>query len=132
MGFGLVLHASWYDFDWFNVNKLTTLTGEPFKKASRFETAVSIRRWRLSFGAQAICGVIMQFFAARSGLLARIGSDETTSTAAAATLPLFSASAKSSSMIRGPRESLIMMTPSFIFIIECLFMIPCVSGKRGQ
>jgi len=35
---------------------------------------VSIMRWRLSFGAQEMCGVMMQFFAFSSGLSARIGS----------------------------------------------------------
>ena len=53
---------------------LTTLTGAPARNARTFSTVVSIMRWRLSFGAQEICGVRMQFFAPSSGLSGRIGS----------------------------------------------------------
>ena len=54
-----------------------------------------IIRSRLSLGSQLICGVIMQFFALRSGLSAAIGSFETTSSPAAYTFPELSASARS-------------------------------------
>ena len=39
-----------------------------------FSAVTSMIRWRLSFGAQEMCGVMMQFFAFSSGLSARIGS----------------------------------------------------------
>ena len=61
----------------------TTLIGLPSRKACRFSTAKSISRVRLSFGAQAICGVIRQFFAVSRGLLPAIGSLDTTSRPAA-------------------------------------------------
>ena len=52
----------------------TTFCGFPARKARMFSAVVSMIRWRLSFGAHEICGVMMQFFAVRSGLSARIGS----------------------------------------------------------
>ena len=62
---------------------LTTLTGLPARNARRFSTAISMRRWRLSFGAQEMCGVRKQFFAVSRGLSGCIGSVETTSSPAA-------------------------------------------------
>lgn len=53
---------------------LTTLTGAPARNALIFSAVASMIRWRLSFGAQEMCGVMMQFFAFSSGLSARIGS----------------------------------------------------------
>lgn len=53
---------------------LTTFCGVPFKNARIFSAVISMIRWRLSFGAQEICGVRMQFFAVKSGLSGRIGS----------------------------------------------------------
>ena len=61
-----------------------------------------------------------------------IGSVETTSLAAAATFPLRNASARSFSTIRGPRLVLMRITPSFIFAMVSLLLIPLVSGKSGQ
>ena len=83
-------------------------------------------------GAQAIWGVIIIFLAPRRGLSSRIGSVDTTSTAAPLTFPLSSASLKSFSTIRGPLEVLMIFTPSFIFAMESLLMIPSVDGNSGQ
>ena len=77
-------------------------------------------------------GVIIIFLAPRSGLSSRIGSVETTSTAAPLTFPLSSASLRSFSTIRGPLEVLMIFTPSFIFAMESLLMIPSVDGNSGQ
>jgi hypothetical protein len=44
---------------------------------------MSISLWRLSFGAQEMWGVMMQFLAFKSGLVPRMGSVETTSSPAA-------------------------------------------------
>jgi len=64
-------------------SQLTTLTGFPPINAARLFTAMSISRWRLSLGAHAIWGVMMQFLAFSKGFVPCIGSRETTSTAAA-------------------------------------------------
>ena len=40
----------------------TTFWGLPARNFSRLSTAMSIRRWRDSFGAQEMWGVMMQFF----------------------------------------------------------------------
>ena len=77
--------------------------GFPLIKAAIFSAVAFIIRWRLSFGAQLMCGVIRQFFALRSGLSGAIGSVDTTSSPAAKTLPELSASARSCSTISGPR-----------------------------
>ena len=58
---------------------LTTFCGAPARKARRFSTAAACRRTRVSFGAQAICGVKMQFGAVSRGLPGSIGSLDTTS-----------------------------------------------------
>ena len=52
----------------------TTFCGFPARKTRMFSAVMSMMRWRLSFGAQEICGVMMQFFAVRSGLSGQIGS----------------------------------------------------------
>ena len=57
-----------------NAQRLTTFCGVPARKARMFSAVTSMMRWRLSFGAQEICGVMMQFFAVTSGLSGRIGS----------------------------------------------------------
>ena len=62
---------------------LTTLTGEPKIHDWIFSAVISMMRWRASFAAHEMCGVIMQFLAPSSGLSASIGSVLTTSTAAA-------------------------------------------------
>ncbi len=72
------------------------------------------------------------FLASNRGLSFLIGSEETTSQAAAATFPLFNASLKSSSSIKGPLEVLIIITPSFILEIVFLLIIPWVDGVNGQ
>ena len=84
--------------------RLTTFTGVPAKNAFKLSTAIAISRARDSLGAQAICGVIIQFLAVNNGLSASIGSVATTSTAALYTLPLFNAAARSSSTTNGPLE----------------------------
>ena len=66
-------------------------------------------------------------FACRRGL-----SVETTSSAAAATLPLFSASARSCSATSCPRALLTRITPSFILSMFALQMIFSFSGVRLQ
>ncbi len=95
-------NKKFYGRIFFIVYGFTTLNRVPFTKLRRFSTAVSMRRWRLSAGAQEMWGVIMQFGASNSGLSARIGSVDTTSRPAAATLPDFRASVRSCSTIRGP------------------------------
>ena len=44
------------------------------KERPDISAVASMIRWRLSFGAQEMCGVMMQFFAFSNGLSARIGS----------------------------------------------------------
>ena len=51
--------------------------------ALMFSAVQSMMRWRLSFAAHEMCGVMMQFFAVSRGLSLRMGSDDTTSTPAA-------------------------------------------------
>jgi hypothetical protein len=80
----------------------TTFTGLPLRKADRLSIVVSINLNLASFVAQAICGVIMQFLAVKSGLSFGGGSKESTSIPAPAITPLLSASARSSSTIIGP------------------------------
>ena len=74
----------------------------------------------------------MQFFACSSGLSARIGSSDATSSPAAQSFPLFSASARSCSTISPPRLLLMRIAPSFIFAMLSRLMIPAVSGNSGQ
>ena len=74
----------------------------------------------------------MQFFACSSGLSARIGSSDATSSPAAQSFPQFSASARSCSTIRPPRLLLMRIAPSFIFAMLALLMMPSVSGNSGQ
>ena len=78
-----------------------------------------------------MCGVMMQFFAVSRGLSARMGSVETTSKPAKATLPLFRASARSCSTTICPRLLLMMMTPSFILAMFSLLMMPVLKSIRG-
>lgn len=78
-------------------NLFTTFCGLPSTYVLRFSAVMSMILWRAAFAAQEICGVMRQFFALRSGLSPLIGSVETTSSPAAYTLPLFSASARSCS-----------------------------------
>src|SRR5205823_14290950 len=82
----------------------TTFTGFPAINAERLFMAISINLALASFVAHAMCGVIMQFFALKSGLSFGGGSTESTSIPAPAITPLFSASARSSSTMIGPLE----------------------------
>ena len=59
--------------------QLTTFCGVPLRNARIFCARMRSRRRRVSSGAQAICGVIKQFGALRSGLSASIGSQPATS-----------------------------------------------------
>src|SRR5208337_3870271 len=58
----------------FRFDQFTTLIGWPARKADTLATVASRRRPRASAVAQAMCGVIRQFFAPRSGLSGCIGS----------------------------------------------------------
>ena len=78
-----------------------------------------------------MCGVMMQFFAFSRGLSARMGSVETTSSPAKATLPLFRASARSCSTTICPRLLLRMITPSFILAMFSLLMMPTLKSAKG-
>ena len=60
-----------------------------------------------------------------------MGSVDTTSSPAAATLPEFRASARSCSTTIWPRLLLIMMTPSFILAMFSRLMMPVLKGNRG-
>ena len=63
---------------------LTTLfSGFPAIKAFRFASIIAINRSRDAVVAQAICGVIKQFFAVNNGLSGFGGSVDNTSTPAA-------------------------------------------------
>ena len=64
--------------------------GVPFIKLSRFLIAMSISLCLVSKGAQAMCGVITQFGASFKGQSLLIGSLHSTSSAAAAMVPLSS------------------------------------------
>ena len=110
----------------------TTFSGLPCRKLFKLSTAISISRFLDSLEAHAICGVIIMFGAVISGLSSLTGSSDTTSTAAPATFPLSRASFKSFSTIKGPLESLIMRTPSFILAIVSQLMIPLVPEFKGQ
>ena len=93
---------------------------------------MSIRRFLDSFDAQAICGVMMQLSARRSGLSGFIGSSDTTSTAANETLPESSASLSACSSMSPPREVLMTITPSFIIskaFLSSIFSLSFVSGQ---
>ena len=101
-------------------------------KDSRFLFAVSNNRTRASKVAQAICGVIMQFFADNKGLSFCGGSFERTSNPAPANSLLLRASAKSGSTIKPPREVFIKNAEDFINLILSLLIIPSVSFVSGQ
>src|SRR3954471_19401580 len=116
----------------FNHQGLTTFCGLPFTNATMFSTARFISLARASLAAQAMCGVTRQFLAVSSGLLAAGGSTDSTSTPAPAITPELSASARSWSTIKGPREVLINSAVGFINRNRSLFIRPCVSGNKGQ
>src|SRR5579872_4898303 len=82
----------------------TTFPGRPANHAATLLSAVDIKRPLASRVAHAMCGVTMQCFARRRGFDFGGGSVESTSSAAPAIVPALSASARSSSTIRLPRE----------------------------
>jgi len=69
----------------------TTFCGLPARKARMLAAVTSKSRRRAARVAQAMCGVITQFFAVRSGLEAAGGSTESTSSPAPAIVPASSA-----------------------------------------
>ena len=104
----------------------------PCLKLFKLFTAISISRTLASLVAHAICGVMKQFFALSKGLSAFGGSVERTSTPAAAIFPSFRASAKSCSLINGPRPVLIIMAVGYISARRSLLTISFVDGVSGQ
>ena len=82
--------------------------------------------------AQAMCGVIRQFRAVKRGLSGRIGSRETTSTAAPASRPSFRASARSASTTRPPRDVLTRKALGLTRRSRSRLTSPAVSGVSGQ
>ena len=110
----------------------TLFTTLPEMKPFRLEVRVSIRRIRAAWLAQAMCGVMWQFRAESSGLSCAGGSVESTSTAAAAILPLLSASARSCSHTNGPRPVLMTIAEGFMVASRSAFTRCLVSGVRGQ
>ena len=60
----------------FRFDQFSTLIGWPARKADTLATVASMRPPRASAVAQAMCGVIRQFLAPRSGLSGSIGSRE--------------------------------------------------------
>src|ERR1035437_856629 len=101
-------------------------------KAARLLTAISINSSLASFVAQAICGVIRQFFALKRGLYFAGGSIESTSIAAQAIIPLFRTSARSDSTTTGPLEVFNRNADFFILFKLLALMSPFVSGSNGQ
>src|SRR5580658_6309979 len=89
-------------------------------------------RWRASVVAHALCGVIRHFLAVRSGFVGSGGSVESTSRAAPAIRPEFSAAARSASSIRGPRDVLIGMAVCFIIARAPALIVSRVSGVKGD
>ena len=82
--------------------------------------------------AQALCGVMRQFFAVSNGLSADGGSVERTSSAAAAMRSEFNASASAASSTKGPRLVLIRNAVGFICARRWAFTRCFVSGISGQ
>ena len=91
-----------------------------------------MRRSRAAALAQAMCGVMQQFRAVSSGLSARGGSCESTSSPAAKMVPLFSASARSCSLTSGPRPVLMRMALGFICFKRAALTSSRVESVRGQ
>src|ERR1700679_3044901 len=77
-------------------------------------------------------GVMMQFFALKSGLSAGGGSTDNTSIPAPAIISLLSASARSAFTMIGPLEVLSRKADGFIFFKFSVLIKPWVSGVKGQ
>ena len=106
--------------------------GLPARKAAILFVVQSKIRSRLSIGAHAIWGVMMQLGAVRRGLPAKIGSCDTTSTAAPRNFPEFRASATSCSFSNAPLAVFSRIAPSFILESVAALIKPVFSGVRGQ
>src|SRR5215213_10202095 len=74
----------------------------------------------------------MQFFAPNKGFVPGGGSVDKTSTPAPAINPLFNASAKSFSTIKGPLDVFKRNADAFIALRLYLLMMPSVCGVNGQ
>ena len=114
------------------VYSFTTFIGLPSKKAWTLFLRICIRRSLVSYAAQAMCGVILQFFALKSGLSDFGGSVERTSTPAPAILPELSAAARACSSTAPPLAVLIKSTVGFIFERKSAFIIFSVFSVSGQ
>ena len=97
-----------------------------------FRAVVAISLRRAATVAQAMCGVMMQFLAAKSGLSAGIGSRAATSRAAPAITPPFRAQARSCSFTSPPREVLTRSAWGCIRASRAAFTIPSFSAFSGQ
>ena len=101
-----------------NYNILQTFRKLFVLNPSIFKQTSSITRLRVSIGAQAICGVIINFVASlisNKGLLQQNGSFSKTSKPAHAKRCSFNASTKSASFTIFPLPTLIKYAESFIF-----------------
>ena len=97
-----------------------------------FDTVTDINLCLADLVAQAMCGVMKQFFAVSKGLSALGGSVERTSRAAPAIVFEFNALARSRSFIKGPRLVLIRNAEGFIISRRFAFMKPVLSVVSGQ
>ena len=102
------------------------------RKARTFATAALINRARAARVAQAMCGVIRQFFAFSRGLFAGGGSSERTSSPAPAMRPVFRASASAGSSMSGPRLVLSRNAYGFISDRRAALTRCLVSVVSGQ
>ena len=101
-------------------------------KARTFSTAFCIRRDLAALVAHARCGVMTQFLALRSGLLAGGGSTDRTSIPAPARRPEFKAIARASSSTSWPR--LVFSRKALGFIQDkrralTICFVSCVNGQ---
>ena len=88
--------------------------GCPLAKAAMFSVAVFMSLPLASVDAQAMCGVVWQFFAPISGQFVVGGSSASTSMPAACNLSELSASASACSSTNGPRPVFMSMADGFI------------------
>ena len=92
----------------------------------------SINRARAARVAQAMCGVIKQFLAVKTGLASGGGSTASTSSAAPASRPELSADASAASSTSGPRLVLSKNAVGFISASRAALTTSLVSGVSGQ
>ena len=107
------------------------ITGSPFSAATMpSATSIETPIWASTVDAPR-CGVSVMPGTPRSGLSSASGSDVNTSMAAPATCPLFTASARSCSLMMPPRAQFTKRTPFFIFAMLSLLNISRVSFVSG-